>query len=304
MSKIPDAQNPKIERDKHRERCKSHMVTVHSAYRNRALPDGRLELLNLVLGKKRKCYASYLPASDLRLRDQWGRHMIYELVKLRERMLNVKGVTAHLVTFVDEDFIFNERTGVANVTQLRRKIDNAFRYHAPKLNALVIIELQAMTNYPKGSVGKSLCLHAHAVCYGPNAEQQLDKLCANAKSFKAKLTSRPIYSNIIKNTESDFARVGRYLAKPPFEGKWVNYVKLKQGKACLQSTTEGLKKHHHLRLFEFQAKIPMSEVVFGIRKGSQIRGRVKKEVSLWAKNASYIIFLLSILNLSSKNFIV
>jgi hypothetical protein len=72
------------------------------------------------------------------------------------------------------------------------------------------------------------------------------------------------------------------MAKPPCEGKEVNYDKLDVGKACLSSARR-VEKYHDLRLFEYNAKLPMENTLFGVREGVEVRNRIVAVMKEWQK---------------------
>ena len=105
----------------------------------------------------------------------------------------------------------------------------------------------------------------------------------HAKGFKSSITKLPIHSVRVHQVEGSFGRLGRYMAKPPYEGKEVNFGKLKEGVRCLYPARR-LDLHHHLRLFEYSAKLPMEQILFGVGEGSDVRKRVVSEMNCWQKN--------------------
>lgn len=94
---------------------------------------------------------------------------------------------------------------------------------------------------------------------------------------------KPLLAQEIGMSEGDYTCVWRYLAKPPSEGKVVNFDRLSEGKACLRSITGGMKKYHHFRLFEYGAKLPMEHTIFGVRDGTVTKQRIVAQMKGWQK---------------------
>lgn len=261
--------------------CSEHRKFVTDSYKNRVLTPEQRQMFDALLGIHGK-YADHMPASDIKLRRFMGKRIIDEMHQLWQRAQYDSRLKVYLVTFLDDAFHMNERTGTAEPVKFMHKVQAVIRQYT-NFNAFGVIENQALTNYPKGSDGKTLSIHAHVVCWGYN-EDDHQKLLDHAKGFKSAITKKPIHFEGIQSTEGDFTTVGRYLAKPPSEGKVINYNKLEQGHACLSSIREGMKKYHHLRLFEYGAKLPMEHTIFGVQEGVPVRQRIVNKMTAYQKS--------------------
>ncbi len=146
-------------------------------------------------------------------------------------------------------------------------------------NAIGVIEVHPIINYPKKQEGKSLSLHAHLICWGYDAKE-LRALKKRAKGFKCKITRLPIHSKKIDKIEGHISGAIRYLLKPHCKGKAVDYRYFGKGKRCLFGARR-LELHHDLRLFEFGAKLPIVQTVFGVKDGIAVRKRVVTDLEEW-----------------------
>jgi len=266
-----------------KEKCLKHRNLVTSSYRNRRLSSEEREKFDALLGIRNK-YADHMPTSDIKLRRFVGKRVIGEMDSLSQRAALDHRLSIYHGTFLDDEFMINERSGTAAPMRFMHKVQSAIRQYT-SLNAFGFIENQALTNYPKGDNGKSLSIHAHAIIWGYD-DGDPEQLVDHAKGFQTALTNQPIFIQKIGLTEGDFTTVGRYLAKPPTEGKVVDYTKLEEGKACLRSITDGMKKYHHLRLFEYGAKIPMEHTMFGVGEGVPVRQRIVNQMKAYQKKRS------------------
>lgn len=162
-----------------------------------------------------------MPASDLRLRNTTGILLINEFQKLFERAEADPSLNLYLVT----KYRFNERDGTAEVFKLKQAVQATIRNYTA-LSAIGVIENQAFINYPENQKGKSLSVHALLLCWGTSND--ISKHKKRAKGFKSSITKLPLHSQKVNILEGSVGRVGRYMMKPPYEGKAVNFEKLEK----------------------------------------------------------------------------
>lgn len=215
--------------------------------------------------------------SDLKLRYNFGKLLIDLTSRLSRRANLDDEFKVYWGTFISDQYLLNERKTIVNVHKLQEKIQSVIRNNSD-FDAIGIIENQAITNYPKGKIGKSLSIHGHVLLFGGTDKENLLK---RSKGFKTTLTKKPILINSTNIQEGSFTKLARYMAKPPYEGKRVDYNKLEAGKACLKSVTNSLKKYHHFRLFEYMAKMPIEHMKFGVGEGANMRRRLIKDLRNW-----------------------
>ena len=265
-------------REVHLATCKQHQDTWISSFENRKFESTSRRDFTTLLGKG-GLYADHMPASDQPLRHKMGRLLIDELEALHKRCEGDPSLVLYWITFVGEKFMLNERGGTAEVFKLRQAVQAAIHNYT-SYDAIGVIENQAIVNYPEGRKGKALSVHAHVLCWG--TQDDCADLKARAKGFKSKITKLPIYSEKVHQRDGSVGRLARYMAKPPYEGKEVNFEKLEAGERCLYPARR-MEKHHHLRLFEYSAKLPMESTLFGVREGAEVRKRIVNGMKLWQK---------------------
>ena len=260
----------------HRATCKAYGEQVREAYGKRRFKLTDMQDFDALLGKGDR-YADHMPASDLSLRQAFGEFLIDEVETLFKLIEADPSLAVVWMTFVGDRYMLNEREGEAKVNKVKQAVQATIRNYT-SFNAIGIIENQAIVNYPKYQEGKTLSVHAHVLCWGTSAD--VSKLKKRAKGFKSSITRIPIHTQKVHRIEGSFGRLARYMVKPPFEGKEVNYEKLEKGEKCLFPARR-VEKYHHLRLFEYGSKLPMEHTLFGVRKGKKVRGRIVNRLKKW-----------------------
>lgn len=262
----------------HLETCKGHMPRWIRSFEKRKFKTTDISDFEALLGSG-LVYADHMPACDLKLRHKMGAFLIDEMEMLFDLWADNPDLDFQWITFVADKHMFNEREGPAENYKCKKAVQDVLRDNT-EYNAIGIIETQAIINYPEGQKGKMFSVHAHVLCWGPKG--QTAGLKRHSKRFKSSITKLPIHSSKVVHLEGSFGRIGRYMAKPPYEGKEVNHDKLQAGQACL-SPARRMEKHHDLRLLELNAKTPMESLLFGVRGGVGTRKRVVKRMVDWQK---------------------
>lgn len=261
----------------HRETCDKYSETVFSSYEKRRFVKTDISDFDALLGRN-GLYADHMPASDLELRKKFGELTIDQLHQLHLRAKKDPLLKVYWITFVDEANMVNERRGTFQVFKFKQKVQSAIRNYT-SMSALGVLEVQAMKNYPKDQKGKFFSLHAHVLCWGYDTCDP-KALMDHAKGFKSNISDLPILSKTATVLEGSFSKLGRYMTKPPYLGKEVDYRKFGTGEPCLFPSRE-LNKHHDFRLFEYCAKVPMEQTIFGVRDGTKLRNKIVSGLKKW-----------------------
>lgn len=263
----------------HKEACKECQSKWFNSIEKRRFDSTEIADFEALLGRG-NTYADHMPASDPFLRNKMGAFLIHESQVLLSRCQSDPSLKLFFVTFVGDKFMLNEHDGTAEVFKLRRAIQSAIRNYT-SFDAIGIIENQPIVNYPKARPGKTMSLHAHVLCWGP--EDETSSLKKRAKGFESAITTVPIHSERVHLREGSLSRLARYMAKPPSSGKEVNFEQLANGKRCLYPARR-LELYHHLRLFEYSAKVPLASTLFGVGKGNDVKNRILKEMDQWQRH--------------------
>lgn len=268
---------PDHSKEIHRELCKEYQESIHETLKKRVFKETKLSNFEALLGK-RDLVPTGLIASDMKARYQLGKCTIQAIDDLYQRKQLDDDLNVYLVTFVDERFNVNIRNGVVEGGKLKDKVYNAIKSHTD-MSALLFVENQVMVNYPKGSEGEVMCTHVHAVMWGYDKED-VRRLLTKTRGFKSNITKLPVHCVKMHPTEGSFSRVARYLAKPPYEGKEVDYRKYDESKPSLFSARR-VEKYQHLRLFEYMAKTPIDKMIFSVREGKLVREKILSDLKAW-----------------------
>ncbi|MDE4140957.1 hypothetical protein [Phaeobacter gallaeciensis] len=260
----------------HTQSCKDHQRRWIASIRNRVFKSTDIKDFKALLGWK-SLRADFVPACDLKARNQFGHLVIGEMQRLYDMGLEHPDLDFQWITIVSDHFMLNERGGVAEIYACKKATQDVLRNYTT-YNALGVVEIQPIINFPKEQKGKMFAVHTHVFCWG--AKGDTAQLKKRSKRFKSSITKLPIHSQTAYHYEGSFGRLGRYMIKPPFEGKEVDFERLVQGKACLKSARR-VEKYHDLRLLELNAKLPLEATVFAVRDGVVARTRVIKKLRKW-----------------------
>lgn len=260
--------------------CKAHIDVVLDAFENRKFVNTAREDIGVLLGND-GFYADHMPSSDIRLLYERGKRIIDQWHELYLKTTFDTRLKVFSFTFVDDGFMANERCGTAEVYRFREKVANAIRSHT-SLNAFFVVENAPIVNYPQDQKGKVFSIHVHGIGWGYDADDP-KKLITGAKGFKSSITKLPIHTKPVGLFEGSVSRLARYDAKPPTWGKEVNFDLLAAGERSLYPCKR-MQLYHHLRLFEYGAKLPMEQTMFGVREGAFMRNAVVSGIKHWQAN--------------------
>ncbi len=260
----------------HTQHCKEHQSRWRTCFENRVFKSTDIKDFDALIGL-RSLHADFVPASDMKARYKFGHFIIDEMQRLYDLGLKHPDLDFQWITFVSDHFMFNERDGTAEIYACKKATQDVLRNYT-SYNAVGIVETQPIINFPQDQKGKMFAVHTHVFCWGPKG--QTPDLKRHSKRFKSSITKLPIHTQAVYHYEGSFGRLGRYMIKPPFEGKEVNFERYAQRRACLKPARR-VEKFHDLRLFELNAKTPMEALVFGIRDGVAVRQRIVEKLRNW-----------------------
>jgi len=248
------------------------------AIKQRCSSKDHKQLVNALLGRKGK-HLVIQPASDMRLRYRAALTLADEFVELYQVVSSTPTKQAYFFTAVLDQHMYDPWQTDLKVDALKQKVQSIFKSLAgPKINGIFVIELQLIRGNPEDAGARKLSLHVHGVVWGPS-DIDLAQVFSRARGFRSSLTKAPILLKPINESPSDFMRVAGYMLKAPVNGKSFNHEKWKAGKACLKPlNSKYLKAVDHLRMFEFLSKVPLTETVFAVRAGANIRSNLVETI--------------------------
>ena len=220
--------------------------------------------------------------SDVSLRIQ-AANILFDTTKRLLRTVAPKGTPMFHITFVDDIGLMSDRKPILKLAALKRKVDKAIR--SLGLSGVVMVEVQALTNYPAKGEGRTLMVNAHGLCWGTvsrrkfrAAKQKLN----GSRSWKNQFGAQPIFSRRLEGGRPDALRIISYLAKMPHDGKY--RVPIAKDKFRFHPTLKGYPDSLALRIAEGLSHYSIYDAVFAVGDGKGIRKAWKSEVEAWHRD--------------------
>ena len=265
-----------------RQVAKSHayLQRVLSAADRLRLPAERQRRLHALLGVDGCTHDMLLSDAALRIE---GAQLLFDVVREQLPTLMREGTPMFHITFADDIGLMSDRTPVFKLAALRRKVDKAIRTMG--LSAIVMTEVQPLMNHKTNGEGRTLMLHAHALCWGPvsrrkfrTAKKQLNASRSWSNTFGAK----PIVSRRLHNGLEDALKIIAYVAKMPHDAKYMVPVITKSGQRHrFKPTITGYRDRLALRIAEGLSHYTIFDAVFGVGDGKYIRKAWKPLLVAW-----------------------
>lgn len=220
---------------------------------------------------------------DLRLCDVEARkksaEILVDVVGDLRSTFHAPSVTFRHITFVDDIGMTSDRCPILRVYALKRKVDKAIRRLG--LSALVFIEIQPLLNYPGGGQGRTLMLHAHALCWGTMSRRAFQKAIAEingSRSWQNEFGAQPVKARRLKSFD-DVLRIACYVAKMPYDGKI--RVPIGGGNWRFRPVLEGYPDRLALRIAEGLSHYSIFDAVFSVGEGRLFRLEWKRRLVEW-----------------------
>ena len=199
----------------------------------------------------------------------------------RHRKGRPPGSQYYLATFVDDVGSTSDRSPIVALKALRDKVYRALS--AANINAVCVIEVHPLMNYPGGGEGRTLLFHVHAICWlmeGADAEACINKLLAT-KGWSNALGAAPIDVKPIQDTPDDLERVSHYLWKAPYSAKNRMPHAKQPDRFLLMDTTSGYRPELALRVLEGLSQIQLIDCMFGVLDGTKVRQDFRSNLTRW-----------------------
>lgn len=223
--------------------------------------------------------------ADLRLCDvaarKAGAGIFVEVVGGLEATFQMPNVTFRHITLIDRLGATSDRNPIMRVRALRRKVDKAIRRLG--LSGLVFIEVQPLLNYPAGGHGRTLLLHAHALCWGVTSRREFRDAMQGinkSRSWQNEFGATPVKARRLK-TFDDVLRIACYIAKLPHDGKI--RVPTGGGDWRFRPVLKGYPDRLALRIGEGLSHYSVFDAVFSIGGGRLYRLEWKRRLVKWHK---------------------
>lgn len=222
--------------------------------------------------------------ADLRLSDVTARKeaamILFDVLEADYGGIEGSGVRVYHLTFVDDIGVASDRTPHFRIAPLKRKVDKAIR--SMGLSGLVFIEVQPLLNFPAQGQGRTLLLHAHALCWGAisiRAFRKAKKKLNNSRSWQCMFGAKPVVSRRLRGGIDDALKIAAYIAKLPHDGKYC--VPHEDGGYRFKPTLKGYPDRLALRIAEGLSHLSIYEAVFAVGEGRTLRLKWKRALAAW-----------------------
>jgi hypothetical protein len=187
----------------------------------------------------------------------------------------------YFLTFIDNMGNTLDRNPEVNLGALRRKIDKAMR--SMGLHGVVMIEVQALMNYPGQGHGRTLMYHAHAIAW---TDKPFDAFKHGTRINRSRSWNNAFEAAPVKITEmtkqpGEIEWLAHYIAKVPHDAKNRMPNQKHPGKYLLMQTRAGYRPELAVRVFEGLSQIELPDVLFGVGEGSLVRDAWRRKLLAW-----------------------
>jgi hypothetical protein len=217
-----------------------------------------------------------LLASNKRLRRAAAHILIDEFSRLKRQYQRGERATFWHFSFIGP--VVTEYQPRMDVDAFRNAVDGLMR--ATPLNAVVSMELQALTNYPQRGEGRGLLLNAHAVAWTDERHfhgAEAAAAMSGKSALHSELGADTVKCRRISLADTDIEYLGYYLLKAPADGKYRH----KEGVKWMLKRVAAVRPSLRLRLLELLSLLEFTDLVHGIRGGSIVRSRWKRRLMAW-----------------------
>lgn len=222
-------------------------------------------------------------ASDMALR--WFAAKSLKRIMLRHRKARKKSARQYVMgTLADDVGNTSDRCPIVALKLIRDKAYRALK--SVGLNAIVVIEVHPLMNFPDDGKGRLLMFHAHFIAW---ADERIDPditaaVIQASGAWSNALGADPVHIKEIGDTSVDLAKVAYYLLKPPHSAKNRMPDHKRPGKFLLMDTTKGYRPELAVRVLEGISQVDFAETIFGVNEGSEVRQGLRKAAMGWHRN--------------------
>jgi hypothetical protein len=224
--------------------------------------------------------------ADMRLSDVTARKqatvILFDVLEAHYGEIECSGARVYHLTFVDDVGVASDRTPHFRIAALKRKVDKAIR--SMGLSGLVFIEVQPLLNYPARGQGRTLLVHAHALCWGvvsTRAFREAKKTLNESRSWHCMFGAKPVVSRRLRGGIDDALKIAAYIAKLPHDGKYC--VPHEGGGFRFRPTLQDYPDRLALRIAEGLSQLSIYEAVFAVKQGRMLRLKWKRALTAWHK---------------------
>ena len=247
--------------------------------RKASLDPEQTAIVNALLGHEG--HSALLLCSDLEARAEASDCFCRLFIEQSEAN---PGRRYYFFTFTDECGFVSDRTTMVDVASIMKKAGRALR--ALKVNAVAVLEVHPLANYPGGGAGRTLLFHVHAIGWSdePFDPEEAELTLHTGGAWKNPLGAPPVKIKPIAQDSENLEEVSRYCLKPPHAAKNRRPSKNDPSRFRLLNTIKGYRPEFAFRVLEILSQIEMLDVVIGIGEGKRLRQDFRKTMTEWHKN--------------------
>ena len=222
--------------------------------------------------------------SDIQARHEAAK-LLFQMTRKHLPALAPEGTPMFHITFADDIGLASDLEPTLKFEALKRKVDKAIR--AMGLSAVVMVEVQALTNFAVKDKGRTLMLHAHALCWGPVSRRRFrgaKKKLNASRSWSNIFGAKPIVSRRLHHGLDDALKIVCYIAKLPHDAKYmVPVLRISGQRFRFKPTLKGYTGSLALRIAEGLSHYTVFDAVFGVSDGKFIRKEWKSRLIAWQR---------------------
>jgi hypothetical protein len=241
-------------------------------------PDNDIDVINSMLGLNGK--SDILMASDISGRSEASK--TFSDIMIEHRAKAPPNRRYLFITICDEIGFSSDRTPIAPIKPLKEAAYQAL--NRAGLNALGVIEVHPLMNFPGKGQGRTLLYHCHLIGWTDKqlTAKEVKIALTGSRSWRNSLGATPIHVQAVGDRPEDLSAIAFYLFKAPFAAKNRRAVPDKPGKFKLLDTIKGYRPDLALRVLEGWSQISLMDLAFGVgREGSKVRQQLRASLKKW-----------------------
>lgn len=234
--------------------------------------------------------------NQLRLSDLWARYIFAESVAKEVQHINQvsEDLDFYHLTLLADEGIMSDREPMFALSLLKRKADKAIR--KVFLDAIYVVEVQALINWPQEGEGRTFLAHVHVLGWrnhrapGNSAKDIRRELGYEKRrrnlAWSCQFGADPIVVRHLTSEKGWPSFWAAYLMKAPHSAKSRIPRKnrtagSRQSEFKLRTTTRGLRPEMAMRMFELFSQLPIHATSGGVGVGAAIVRRCRNRLKLW-----------------------
>lgn len=263
-------------------RLKCFLRKTRQAITSNKFNEQQKYIINAFLGKNKTC-SENLIASDCQAR--W-KALNYTAKLIVEKFKDNLEINKNVIfgTLIDNSGNTSERVPIADIGGFKAKAYRTLK--SIGINAIGVIEVHPLINYPQKGNGGTLMFHCHFIGWkeGPIDIDAIQMAMNGSRAWNCSLGADPVKLQTLECTPPNLTAVAHYMFKPPHSAKNHMPSKLKPGKFVMMDTISGYRPGLALRVVEGLSQIELMDLVFGVLEGKALRQALRSKMVDWHRD--------------------